>query len=696
MSAAPPDPQKRERRRALLALVLLAVLPYLNALTGEFTYDDKLIVRDNGRIASPSHFGEIFTTHYFGGALATGTAYRPLLLVTFALQRWTTGATVWPFHAVNVFLHALATALLFLWLLRLGFCRAPAQAVAALFAVATIHVEAVTGIVGRADLLAAVTVLGAALLWLRATERSRLRVGPYLGCLALILCGVFTKENAVVAPGVILLGELFRGGRGAEPVSRLRAVIASRPAATAGLLAPIGVLFAARAIVLQGFLISKHAGIFDLENPLVLAPPLVRVAGAAGLLFRYVAKTLVPVGLSADHSAYALPMPQTLREPAAVLPIAALLLAALATGLLWRRRPLAAFGSALFFGAMLPTANILFPIGTIYAERLMYLPSAGVFAAAVGLLVPRERAVPRPSRLRWHEALVLIAVLAYSAGTLSRNLVYRNDTTLYADMVRKVPRSAKAHYNVAFDAQRRKDLATAKEHFRIATEIFPRYYDAWASLGRIVWDEGRPEEAIPLYRKSVEVFSTYENGRWGLAKTLQAAGRRADAEAAFEEGLRLLPDSYPLAFHLAQLLTDEDRVPEAETAWRRAIAVGKGAGRPHVALARLLVRVGREEEAWTEARKALAAEPGLVEARLFLAERYEEAGRILGAGGELSRARRSDPSDAGVTALLLELAGRHPSLRPRVRLALAAIEERFGSRPADERLRSALARFRAR
>jgi tetratricopeptide (TPR) repeat protein len=199
---------------------------------------------------------------------------------------------------------------------------------------------------------------------------------------------------------------------------------------------------------------------------------------------------------------------------------------------------------------------------------------------------------------------------------------------------------------------------------------------------------------VPLYRKSVEVFPTYENGRWGLAKTLEAEGNRAEARAAFEEGLRVLPGSYPLAYHYAQHLTDDDEIEEAEVAWRHAIEAGKGAARAHLGLATLLVREGEEEEAWKEGRLALVSEPSFAEARLFLAERYEKAGRILGAGQELSRARRSHPADANVTAMLLELASRHRELRPRVLLALPEIEKEFGGSPKDARLAVALEKTR--
>ena len=141
----------RERLRLSWALLLAGacLLVYANSLTGGFVYDDKAIVRDNFRIRAPSRVGEIFATQYFGGPRGTGTAYRPLLLLSFAVQWWIHGADPLPFHAANLLIHAAATLLLAALLLRLRIAPPVAVGAALLFAVHPVHVEAVAGLVGR-------------------------------------------------------------------------------------------------------------------------------------------------------------------------------------------------------------------------------------------------------------------------------------------------------------------------------------------------------------------------------------------------------------------------------------------------------------------------------------------------------------------------------------------------------------------
>ena len=79
---------ERANRTATLLLLAACLVCYANGLTGNFTYDDKAIVRDDARIHSPAGIRDIFTTPYFGGPRGLGTGYRPVLLVSFAVQWW--------------------------------------------------------------------------------------------------------------------------------------------------------------------------------------------------------------------------------------------------------------------------------------------------------------------------------------------------------------------------------------------------------------------------------------------------------------------------------------------------------------------------------------------------------------------------------------------------------------------------------
>ena len=673
-------------RRATLALLLLAVVPYLNALTAGFTFDDGVVVRDDPRLASPERAGELLTSGHFGAPLATAKNYRPVALLTFALQRWTTGKDPLPFHAVNVALHAATTLLLAAWLLSLGMPRGPSLAASALFAALPVHAEAVTGVVGRFELLVALFVFASALLFRRATDGPRLAPFPYAAAILAFLAALLSKEHAVVLPGVVALGELLRR----DAVEPLAARLRRKALPFAGLFVPLAAFAAFRILFVGSGLVGGKGSFFDLDNPLAPLPGPLRAANALVLLLRYVAQAFVPLGLSADHSAHALDLVSSLSDPRALAGLAGVALLAGAGLAAARRNPLVALGTGLFLGAFLPTSNLLFPIGTIYADRLAYLPSAGLLAAAAGAVA----AAPRLSGA-FRTALLAVVVAAYAGATIARNEVFRDDESLFADTVAKAPRSARARYCVAIEAWGRGETLRAEKSVRQAVAIFPRYYDAWTLLGLAADRDGRRDEARRCVREALRIKPDDERSIRALAQIEEESGRVAEAERVLLDGLRRFPRSQPLLERRAAFLDARGRYGEAREAWLAALAAPGGGAPARVGLARSLAALGRDGEAFAEARRAVTVSPASLEPRLLVAEIHERAGRPLAAASELADACRARPRDPLPARRLLELALREPRARSVAETALAGIERSFGRPARNLALREAIMAFGA-
>jgi tetratricopeptide (TPR) repeat protein len=604
---------KRDQRLWAGLLLAACCLTYANGLSGAFTYDDKAIVRDNPRIRSPEAVQQIFATSYFGGPSGTGSAYRPLLLLSFAVQFWFHGADAVLFHAGNVLLHFVATLLLWRLLLALALPSPASCATALLFAVHPIHVEAVTSIVGRGEIQAAAFVLLYLNSALRIGERRKTAVAL---CLALVCyaAGVLTKEGAAVAPALAFL--VFLAGAEGGLASRVRFAFARGwPLYVASGAALVGI-FALRARILGGALRGPATSIYELENPLAPLPALARIGNAAVILVRYVGRVFVPLGLSADESAWSLPL-LAWRSP--IIIGAVVLFAAAAALSLWRLTAArcAAFGFLFFCVAFLPTANVLFPIGTVFAERLAYLPSAGLCLVLGALLAGAASDLASVSLARrW----ALLAVTLLFAGRAAvRNTVWSTDEALFGNSVRTAPRSAKAWYNDGFIAVEHKSPGHARESERRATEIYGNYWDAFAVKGHAERDLGLLAEAEASYARSVELYPGYENGWFGLGGVREARGNLAGAENAYEHGLQQKPDSLPLAFHLALLRTTLGR-GTAEEGWLRAVSISPGSVSSRLQYAAWLAARGREGEARRQWREALRREPANLEALRALAE----------------------------------------------------------------------------
>ncbi|HEY7114914.1 MAG TPA: hypothetical protein VIA45_18440 [Thermoanaerobaculia bacterium] len=622
-------------RWAAALLIAASLVPFANGLGGDFTYDDKAIVRDNPRIRSAATFGQLFETSYFGGPHGTGTAYRPMLLASFAVEWWIHGGKALPFHAANLLFHAAATLLLWRLLVALAFGEAVSLAASLLFAVHPIHVEAVTSLVGRGETQSAVFVLlflHLAVRWWRRPERRRLRLCAALLCYAVAL---LTKESAAAAPALAALCFLrLEEGTAARRLGR--ALLRGAPL-YAGAAAVLAGFFGLREWVLGGFLHSGNVGIFEVENPLAALRPFARVANAALVLLRYVGRIVFPLRLSADESAWSIRPVAAASLPAiaAVVLFGAAVLLALA-----RPRAVAAFGLLFFLGAILPASNLFFATGTIFAERVAYLPAAGLCLIAGSAL-----AAPGGPR-----ALLAAAAVLLAARTAARGMVWWSDERLFENSARVAPESAKSRYNLGYiRAEHARDAEGLASYAR-ATDIYPKYWDAWAGKGKCERDLGRYEEARRSYAKSLEALASYENGFFGLGLVCEAEGRDAEALATYRRGLLKNPDSLPLVFR-ASTVASRLGDPAAGRWWKRALAAHPESLPTRFGYTQWL-RTRGDEGFRVELWRILAAAPRDAGALRLAAEDGEARGHLFGAALARERIFRGSRTGADLRRLL--------------------------------------------
>ena len=131
------------------------------------------------------------------------------------------------------------------------------------------------------------------------------------------------------------------------------------------------VFFAARLSVLGT--VTPYT-VRPLDNVLAFVPWTARVPSALGVLWDYFGLLNVPLVLAADYS-YGQVGVVPWWHPRA---LGGLALVLLAVGTLVRhRQPAIGFAAVFPLVALALTANVFFPIGTIKAERLLYVPSVG-------------------------------------------------------------------------------------------------------------------------------------------------------------------------------------------------------------------------------------------------------------------------------------------------------------------------------
>ena len=519
-------PARRPDRFAILAIAAIAFLAFANSLWNGFVFDDVPIIKENRAVRQLSNLRAIFGNGY--RPENRDFLYRPLVIFSYALNYAVAGLKPFTYHLVNVLLHAGNSALVYRLFVALVKARGVALAGAAAFALHPIHTEAVANTVGRAELLANAFVLLSwwwYLKWDDAPARAKARwLAASLAAFALAL---FTKEHTVILPGLLVLSDLLRASERGLPLGRT--IRDKWWTAYAWYLPPFAGYLIARFLVLGGLVTPEISWI---ANPPASADLWTRYLTTIKVLGMYLWLILFPVHLSSDYSYNQIPLSRSIFEP----PVLAAVLALMVTlGLaVWnrRRRPIISMGVGIFAVAILPVSNLLFPIGTILAEQVLYLPSLG-FCLVLAFAVTTLAARPRWGLLAVGAFGLLL--LVYEARTVIRNWDWRSNATLFAAAARTSPNSADAHAYLGDVLLGRGDLPGARGEFERSLEIYPGYSKVLVGLGTVFEKQGKIEEAIQTYRKVEKGKRYYGRARLNLGSIALQRGRPEEARLEFRE-----------------------------------------------------------------------------------------------------------------------------------------------------------------
>lgn len=464
-------------------------------------------------------------------------SYRPLPdLVWRAL--WYVSHRPFLHHWVNVVVHAVNASLVAVFVFAVTRRRDTGWLAGACFLATALLTEAVTGVVGIADVFGGLFVIGAL-----CALRIDFGPGPWRAALGvavlpfavfgLVLLGLFSKESVLVAvpllPWVALVCAPLLHPKYPLRVLRAFLVCAAAAAALIGytyfrrhffpIATPTGsgsALAASDSPLVQA--LSRFLHWFQqpqlphdpVNNPLVDADLPHRIAGALRVYARGLGQLVFPWTLSGDYSFPQEPIPERVyfRESIIggvllVVPplvgvglwVASLLrpaqraaLALLAVGLVWL--PVAYF----------PHSNIPVLLPTIRAERFWYLPA---FGSACLLAVLFTRLLR--TRWPWGAAFVFAFLGFQSLCARWHAFDYTDDLIFWRATHKAVPRSAKAQLNYSVMLGARGQL---EERLRINAEairLAPNWPMAHVYYGDTLCRLKRAEQAWPHYVRGFEL-----------------------------------------------------------------------------------------------------------------------------------------------------------------------------------------------
>ncbi len=633
---------------ALLALATLAVY-WPATRCGFINYDDPDYVTANPQVLAGLNWESVkwaFCNPVSGN-------WHPVTMLSHMLDCQLFGLNPWGPHLINVLLHSLNAALVFLLLQQLTRSLWRSLAVAALFAVHPLHVESVAWVAERKDVLSGCFGLLTLIFYVRYAQRqssveggksraatsggasslsrpamipaSRLvsslappnhattpsdaeRGRPALNyklALVFFVLGLMSKPMLVTWPFVLLLLDCWPLGR--FTIYDLRFTnfrslpsLVTRHASLLLEKLPFFVLAAAASVVT--LMVQKQEGaVMSVVNLSFGA----RGANALISYCRYPGKLFWPTKLAVFY-----PLPG--HWPVEKVLLAGGLILGLSM-LFWvqrRHRPWLLMGWLWYVGTLVPVIGLVQVGEQAMADRYMYLPSIGLLI----LIVWGGHELIK----NWPQRGMILS--GFSAGAIILCIVVTRQQLGYW-------RNSEALF----------------QHAIAMTEDNPVAHN---QLGTAFFNQGKMDEAINQYQEAVRLQPSYADPYYNLGNALVKNGQTDEAIRQFQEYIDLNPNDPFAHYNLATAFYNEGQLDEAISQYREAIHSEPGYVDAHNNLGIALGRKGQLDEAIKQFREVIRLKPDFAEAYDNLGIALLNQNQIGGAISQFQEAIRLNGNNA--------------------------------------------------
>lgn len=501
----------------ILFLFVLAI--YANSLLNQYALDDRLTITENKfTTQGVKGIDDILFTDSFVGFfgkqknLVAGGRYRPLSLVTFALEYQIFGLNPFISHLINILIYAFTCLLVFKvlkmlfdplykntkWYLSIPFLATM------LFVAHPLHVEVVTNIKGRDEIMSLLGSIAAFYFVLKYIEKRKIWL--LLLSAAAFFFGIMSKENTITFLAVIPLSLYFFKRYEIKPaVSAVAALFL------------VAIIFIYIRYRVLGYLMSGGVESELLNNPFLDANAAQKFATILLTWGKYLVLLVFPHPLTHDYYPKQIPIID-MNDFRAIVPALIYLALMIFTFAKLGKRNIVAYG-ILFFGLTFSiTSNLVFPIGTFMNDRFMFIPLLG-FTLVIAYYL--NKLLKRKSGEKIAIVIAGIILLAYSVKTISRNPVWYDDYTLFTTDVKVSENSAKCNVSAGGQSlelaavekdtvQKMKLISDAIKYLGKGIGIHPKYAAGWVLMGRAMRLSNKYHEARQYYERALKYSPSQE------------------------------------------------------------------------------------------------------------------------------------------------------------------------------------------
>lgn len=481
-------------KKAIIGFVILLVtyLALSPVLENGFTnWDDPKYILDNHIIKDLSWER---TKSIFLDEDRKSGLYAPLTYLSWAVEFNYVRLDPYLYHLDNLLLHLLNTGLLYAFILLLTGRIEIAVITAILFGVHPMHVESVSWITERKDVLYTFFFLLSLLCYTRYVKGERKKVALIISSFILFWLSLLSKPAAVTLPLILIALDYYLGYfekifQGKKPIWGLKIILEKIP-------------FLGLSVIWGIITINTTRSIADGSTFSILERLLFAFYGTATYLY----KLIIPIELSCFY-----PYPRL--NEAGMLPIMYYLAPVITLLLLYlvyrsiRHTRVALFGTLFFFFTIALVLQF-FPVGpNIITDRYTYVPYIGVFfIIGSGFAYIQDNFRKELKQLSLLFMVFVIGLFSYLS--YQRCHVWKNSETLWTDVISKYPNISEGYLNRGQYFTDNDQFNKALADYNVTLQLNPKTTLAYINRGNVYGRQGLFDEALADYTRAIALDAT--------------------------------------------------------------------------------------------------------------------------------------------------------------------------------------------
>jgi tetratricopeptide (TPR) repeat protein len=551
-----------------LVIALLVGVLYFNSLGNQFTnWDDGMIYQNSTiRNLNWATVQKIF-------AYEKANTYQPVRMLSYAIDYHFWGLNPLGYHITNILFYCLTCLMVFFTLRQLSaHLREKASPdshgrVALfgsfLFAAHPVHVEAVTWLAARKEVLQGFFFFLAFYLYLKGRDSEGRNRMVYLSFVIFsILLATLSKPAAVVFPGVIILYEVTKGKEKIFSFIKKYWVFMVAALVVSGIFT-----FIMMKVMLEAGGVKQYRGGSLGSNFLV----------CMYVFWQSIKLLTFTINYSAAYS-FLVSMPILCLKNVILMLITFCLFAIGVLSLRWTK--IIFFSIFFFLITLLPYLNII-PISTLKADRYVFIASFS-FAFLIGvvfdrLYVYRHKRFSEGFFKLLSVALFLFLLVGYSFMTIRQNTIWENSYTLWSDAVEKHPESNTANALMGVVYMELGMDPDAVKYLEKAVQLLPYDYLSRNNLGIVYGRSDEPEKALKEFATAIQLRPDDDTIKINLCVFYQRRKEYEKAEEVLKYLLSKSPENANLHFRLGLIYKDAGRYEEAISELLKAMELA-----PHI------------------------------------------------------------------------------------------------------------------